>query len=104
FVVFPMAIEAVVNVVLKPAGRVMLETFKVVPPALDMVMDNCAEEPTKTLLKFKLPLTAMALTLGAALAIWADTVRKASIATILANEDSFRYSGVGIVSFDLFKL
>src|SRR3954470_8825565 len=98
-----MAIEAVVNVVLNPAARVMLETLKTVPPALDMVMDNCAEEPTKTLLKVKLPLTAMALTLGAALASCADTVRNSRIAPILANEDSFRYSGMGIASFVLFK-
>ena len=97
-----MPIEAVVNVVLKPAGTVMLETFKVAVPALDMVMDNCAEEPTKTLLKLKLPLTAMALSLGAALAVCAEHTRNARIAIIPAN-DRFRYSRVDILSFDLFK-
>src|SRR5262245_49557275 len=36
--VFPTGIEAVVKVVLKPAGRVMLDTFNVAMPALEMVI------------------------------------------------------------------
>lgn len=95
-VVFPTAIEAVVKVVLKPAGREMLETLKVVEPALEMVIESCVEEPTSTLLKFKLPVTAMALTLGAALANCVEIVRNARISTIRTSGVSFRYSGVGM--------
>jgi len=64
--VLPTGIEAVVKVVLKPAGRVMLDTFNVVAPALEMVIDNCAEEPTRTLPKLKLPALIVNWGLGAA--------------------------------------
>jgi hypothetical protein len=87
-------IEAVVKVVLKPAGSVMLDTFNVAVPALEMVIDSCAEEPTRTLPKFKLPLTAMAFTLGAALTICGDNVRITTIPRTRANEDSFWENGL----------
>ena len=101
-VVFPMAIDAVVKVVLKPLGRLMLETLSVVEPALEMVMESWAEEPTNTLLKLKLPLTAMARTLGAALAICAESVRNARISTIRTNGVNFRYREMGM-AFPFFK-
>src|SRR5262249_11351598 len=94
----PTGIDAVVKVVLKPAGRVMLDTFNVVAPALEMVIDSCAEEPTRTLPKLKLPLTAMAFTLGAALAI-CGSARIAPIPRTRANEDSLWNNAVGMVSY-----
>jgi hypothetical protein len=100
--VCPTGIEAVVKVVLKSAGRVMLDTLNEVLPALEMVIDNCVEEPTSTLLKLKLPLTAIVLILCPALAICAENARNTKISTIRAIEDSFRYSGVVMV-FGLFK-
>ena len=65
----PTGTEAVVKVVLKPGGTVMLETLRVAAPAFEMVMESCGEEPTSTLPKAKFPLTAMAFNFGAALAI-----------------------------------
>src|ERR1051325_589871 len=92
--VLPTGTEVVVKVVLKPAGRLMLDTFNVVLPALEIVMESCAEEPTRTLPKLKLPLTAMAFTFGAALTICAGNPRITAIPRTRAKENNLWDDGV----------
>src|SRR5215472_5698816 len=82
---------ALVNVVLKPAGKLMPLTVNAPPPveALEMVITAWAEEPTWTTPKAKLPLTEMALVF-AALTLWAGMARQAIASKAVSNEENPR--------------
>src|ERR1051325_10586011 len=71
---------------LKPVGYTMLLTCKVALPLLEMVIVRCAEVPSATSPKFKLPLTEK---IFAALATGAESARRAKTANDLMMNQIF---------------
>ena len=94
---------ALVNVVVKPAGKLIPLTVNAPPPAeeLEIVMTACAEEPTRTLPKFKLPLTEMVFA-PPALALCVGMAKHAIARKAVTREERPRSSLRILLEFILF--
>src|SRR5579872_153136 len=99
-VVLPGLIDTLLNVVLKPAGKVIPEMDRERLPlpveALEMVIVAWAFVPMRMVPKLKLPLTEMVLIFGPALAVCAGTTRQRIARVVVMNEEKRRFSS-GIV-------
>ena len=103
--VLPGLSDALVNVVLKPAGKVMPETDKLPAPveALEMIIVACAFVPRRMVPKLKLPLTEITFELPA-LAVCTAKARHAKATSAVVNDETRRFNSIIVLGVILISV